>query len=182
MAEAEVSLRLAFHLLEQELVGSDVQVAVDGAQIRTGSTTHFPIAQFLAAAAYRRKDRQNGWQGTYRKRACEFALVVHSHPGRGDVVARLLNGRTLRVESKKGPLVATGSSPEYRLIREALGQLLTVDGVGEDDVLAVAVPESPKFRDLINRWRQAPLVQRLGIHFLTVTPNGSVTGLEFAAI
>src|SRR3989442_3854370 len=68
MAEAEVSLRLAFHLLERRLVVSDVHVAIDGAQIRTGSPTHFPIAHFLAAAGFRRKDPQSGWQGAYPKR------------------------------------------------------------------------------------------------------------------
>ena len=176
-----MSLRLAFHLLERVLVVSDVHVAIDGAQVRTGSTTHFPIAQFLAGAAYGRKGRQSGWQGTYRKLGCQFALVVHSHPGRGDVVAQLRSGRSLRVESKKGPLGPTNSSPEYALVREALGQLMTVEEVGDDDVFAVGVPDSPKFHELIHRWHSAPLVERLGIHFLTVMPDGSVTGLEFAA-
>ena len=35
MPEAEVSLRLAFYLIERGLVTSDVHVAIDGAQVKT---------------------------------------------------------------------------------------------------------------------------------------------------
>lgn len=43
MTEAEVSLILAVYLLKNKLVSSDVSVALDGAQIKTGATVHFPI-------------------------------------------------------------------------------------------------------------------------------------------
>jgi len=35
-------------------------------------------------------------------------------------------------------------------------QLLTIDVVGDKDILAVAVPHSDKFKVLAKRWRQAP--------------------------
>jgi hypothetical protein len=92
------------------------------------------------------------------------------------VVAPLKAGRILRAESKKGPLVRKKGSPEYPLLREALGQLLTVSEVGPDDILAVAVPQSAKFAELTERWAEAPLISRLGLRFLLVSRNGDVAG------
>jgi hypothetical protein len=40
MPEAEVSLRLAIHLIENNLTISDVDVAIDGAQVKTTNTIH----------------------------------------------------------------------------------------------------------------------------------------------
>jgi len=88
----------------------------------------------------------------------------------------MISGHTLRVECKKGPLVRSKSSQEYPLLREALGQLLTIAEVTERDLLAVAVPHSAKFQELAQRWRQAPLIKRFGIHVLTVDQTGNVFG------
>jgi hypothetical protein len=87
-------------------------------------------------------------------------------------------GYTLRVESKKGPLKKSKSSIEYRLIREALGQLLTVEEIGDKDILAVAVPCSDKFTALARRWREAPLIRRFEIRILTVDRHNTVDGLD----
>ena len=104
-------------------------------------------------------------------------------PGQGDVVARLSTGRTLRVECKKGPLSRSKSSQEYPLLREAIGQLMTVERVEPTDILAVAVPDSPKFNELASRWRNAPLIRRLGLQILTVSRDkGAVSGLNVAAV
>jgi len=177
MPEAEVSLRLAFHLIERGLAASDVQVAIDGAQVMTTDTTHFGIAEFLHGTEWLKRATDGIWQGIYSHSRHTPKVVIHSMPGRGDVVATLINGQSLRVECKKGPLVRSKSSQEYPLLREALGQLLTMESVGERDLLAVAVPSSPKFEDLACRWRQAPLVSRFGIRILTVGRDNQVSGL-----
>lgn len=182
MTEAEVSLRVAFHLLRRRLVSSDVEVAIDGAQVRTGNTVHFPIEAFLADSRCMKAEPTEAWQGSYHLLDAPFCLTVHSRPGQGDVVASLTSGQTLRVESKKGPLVRSRSSQEYPLLREAIGQLMTIDIAAPNDLLAVAVPDSPKFRELITRWRRAPLIQRLGIRLLTVHRDGSVDGLDLSAV
>ena len=70
-----------------------------------------------------------------------------------------------------------GSQDRYRLISEALGQLLTVTEVFESDILAVAVPKSTKFEGLATRWKDAPLIKRFGIRFVLVGRDGSVSGL-----
>jgi hypothetical protein len=181
MPEAEVSLRLAFHLIESGLTASDVQVAIDGAQIKTTDTIHFGISEFLRGLDWLKPATDDIWQGIYTHTQHKPKVVIHSSPARGDVVATLIDGRTLRVECKKGPLVRSRSSQEYPLLREALGQLLTLDSVGECDLLAVAVPSSPKFEELARRWRQAPLVSRFGIRILTVGRDNQVSGLPEVA-
>lgn len=182
MPEAEVSLRLAFHLIERGLTASDVLVAIDGAQVRTTDTIHFGISEFLHGLEWLKPGTDDIWQGTYAHARHKPKVVIHSMPGCGDVVATLIDGRTLRVECKKGPLVRSKSSQEYPLLREALGQLLTMESVGVRDLLAVAVPSSPKFEDLARRWRQAPLVSRFAIRILTVGRDNQVSGLREVAV
>ena len=177
MSEAEVSLRLALYLVTNDMVVGDVRIAIDGAQVRTGDMVHFAIGDFLQQSGCTRPNELGTWRGTYSYRNSSTQLVIHSSPGQGDIVAHLRNGQVLRAESKKGSLVRSKSSSEYPLLREAIGQLMTIEEVGPRDLLAVAVPDSPKFRELAMRWRRAPLLLRLGIRLLTVNRNGSVFGL-----
>jgi hypothetical protein len=179
MSEAEVSLRLAFYLIRHDLVNSDVSVSIDGAQIKTLDKYHFPITEFLTQNACSRHEPGTGWSGTYSL-SYPHCIIIHSNPGRGDVVAGMKTGHTLRVESKKGTLQRSRSSSEYPLLREALGQLVTIDSVDDNDILAVAVPKSDKFENLARRWREGPLIKKLGIRILTVARDGSVNGLETA--
>ncbi|MEI7637463.1 MAG: hypothetical protein WCJ37_09170 [Syntrophus sp. (in: bacteria)] len=179
MSEAEVSLRLAFHLLRHNLVVSDVSVAIDGAQIKTLNEYHFHITEFLEQNGCRQCEASVGWSGAYSL-GCSHHMIIHSNPGKGDVVAQMKSGHELRVESKKGPLVRTRSSAEYPLLREALGQLITIESVDQNDILAVAVPKSEKFESLATRWREAPLIKKAGIRILTVARDGTVNGLETA--
>jgi hypothetical protein len=178
MPEAEVSLRLAFWLVERDFAGEGIEVAIDGAQVRTGENVHFNLVDFLRAAGWAKECSSEEWQSTYKREGSAVALKVHANPGKGDVVARLRSGFTLRAECKKGPLSQSRRSEEYPLIREALGQLLTVEEVGDKDILAVAVPHTEKFAELALRWRKAPLVKRLGVRILTVARAGNVDGFD----
>jgi hypothetical protein len=166
MSEAEVSLRIAFYLIEHDLVASDIDVAIDGAQVKTGDTRHFSITEFIAQNAYTPTTPFPSWQGIYCRASPGFRIRIHSTSGKGDVVALLRSGHTLRIESKKGPLMRSRSSAEYPLLREAIGQLMTVQAAGDSDILAVAVPKSEKFAGLTARWCSAPLIRRLGIRLL----------------
>lgn len=177
MPEAEVSLRLAFALLRRKITGSDVSVAIDGAQVRIGEDVHFRIFDFLHSQGCRAVDAGPEWRSKYSVDGAEFSLHIHSAPGVGDVVTTLYDGRRLRVECKKGPLSRSRSSSEYPLLREALGQVLTVERVETNDLLAVAVPKSKKFEELASRWRVAPLVARAGILILTVGRDDAIDGL-----
>lgn len=179
MAEAEVSMRLALYLLRSGIAAGDIAVSIDGAQVQTNGTIHFRINEFLAESGCTPLGT-GGWQQEYKVAGYKHGIRIHSTPGQGDVVARLVNGQTLRTECKKGPLVQSKSSQEYPLMREALGQLMTTDAVSSEDLLAIAVPRSKKFEELASRWRRAPLIARLGICLLTVSREGEVSGLNLS--
>src|SRR5690554_6201279 len=102
MTEAEVSLRLAIFLIENELASSNVSVAIDGAQIRTGNILHFDIDEFFRGNCIKKVTSNPGWQGTYQFESYNRFIEVHPRPGQDDVVATLTSGDVLRVESKKG--------------------------------------------------------------------------------
>lgn len=178
MAEAEVSLRLAEWLIKNKLVTAPVEVAIDGAQVKTGDLIHFDLPGFLLRTRWEKVGTAAAWQCSYVHPDYATGLRIHSRPGKGDVVASLCEGGVLRVECKKGPLERSKSSQEYPLLREALGQLLTVKEVQPSDVLAVAVPHSAKFSDLASEWRKAPLIKKFGIRILTVNQAGEVYGFE----
>lgn len=177
MPEAEVSLRLAFFLIAKGHATSDIEVAIDGAQIQLKDKVYFPIWDFMREQGWLKVEEDSRWQGTYRHPAHSTKISVHSHSGKGDVVASLASGKKLRAETKKGPLERSHSSQEYPLIREALGQLLTVEEVSEHDILAVVVPSSPKFEDLAKKWRKLPLISRFDIRIATVNRDNEVRGL-----
>jgi hypothetical protein len=158
MTEAEVSLRLALYFAEHSGTSGLIEVALDGAQIKLDQQIIFPLTDFMCDCGWL-KDGGNDWKGKYQKTGCA-PIKVHCTPGKGDVVASL-NGKTFRIESKKGPLTRSKSSQEYPLIREALGQLMTVDEISDSDILGIAVPDSPKFRQLAEKWRAAPLIKNL---------------------
>jgi hypothetical protein len=178
MSEAEVTLRLAFCLISGRHVASDVTVAIDGAQIKTGNTVRFPIVEFLEQNGWTKLGDRRVWQGPYAHRERDARIIVHSSSGQRDLVAQLRSGRNLHVECKKGTLVRSKSAQEYRLLQEAIGQVVTIERIAENDILAVAVPCSDKFSNLVRRWRDAPLIRKCGIRLLTVDRRDSVEGLD----
>lgn len=176
MPEAEVSLRLAFYLLNHPKSNGNAIVAIDGAQIRVHGENVFPISNFLETNGWKMEKQKgkNQWQGQYKN--SDKTLVVSAQSGVGDVVATI-GTRRIRAESKQGPLILKKGSPEYPLMREAIGQLMTIEEVGPDDCLIVAVPLTKKFRSLSNQWRERPLMKASEITFALVGRNGTVGGL-----
>jgi len=182
MPEAEVTLRLAIALIENDHVFGDVQAAIDGAQVKTGNTVHFPIVEFLNANGWESNSQNDRWQAKYSNFKYQASIIVHSSAGEGDLVADLKIGRKLRVESKKGPLKRSKSSQEYPLIREAIGQLVTVEHASPTDLLAVAVPKSEKFESLAEQWRERPIMKSTGLHIITIGRDNSINGLSDVGI
>jgi hypothetical protein len=155
---------------------SEVTVSIDGAHVKMGDKVHFELVPFLASLGWLTDDIAPRWQATYRSQVHSASIRIHSQSGQGDVVANLHDGTVFFAESKGGPLTRSKSSDEYPILREAMGQLLTLDSVSHNPALAVAVPHSTKFEALATRWRAAPLIVRTGIRILTVAPTGEVTG------
>ena len=59
----------------------------------------------------------------------------------------------------------------------ALGQALLFD-VDTNDIVVVAVPDTPAFHRLAASWRGRPLLKRAGIQLALVHRNGAVFGLD----
>ena len=81
MPEAEVSLRLAFHLLQHKESDGEASAAIDGAQVRVGQREIFPIEQFLAEHGWTQESQsgRNTWQGSYRRDGRH--LIERGQPG-----------------------------------------------------------------------------------------------------
>jgi hypothetical protein len=174
MSEPEVSLRLAMALLSEGHTENTVEVFIDGAHVQTAGKVHFDLRAFMDSQGWRGRD-PTGWKTTYTYPLMAGSIHIHSRRGLGDVNTRLSNGTLFIAHCKKGPLTE-GRSQEFALLRGAIGQLMTMEIEPGDAVLAVAVPSSPKFEELVTRWRPAPLIRRAGIKLLTVAQDGLVTG------
>lgn len=173
--EAEVSLRVALYYIKNKLTEADVAVSIDGAHIKTGNQVHFDIQQFLHEIGATRTTGEAGkWQGTYTLPDTRVRLLLHSKPGNGDVVIRMTDGKILLVESKKGSFCSSKGNPEYPLMREAIGQLVTGSPLLDDIIFAVAVPHSDKSYELATRWSKYPQIKMLGIKFLLVNREGDI--------
>lgn len=176
MSEAEVSLLLAIYLIKSNKATSEVRVALDGAQVKIKDNHHFNVVEFMRAHGWGQEQVTERWQCKYVNPKHRQPIVIHSQSGQGDVTAELASGQSLLVESKKGTLGKSKSGGEYPLIREALGQILTLESIPNNAMLAVAVPHGDRFLTLTERWRKAPLLLRTGIRLLTVSPTGEVNG------
>lgn len=172
MSEAEVAILLAVHFIEQK-GASEAEIALDGAQVMLKGKVIFPVERYLSKRGWKleKTEGKRRWNGFYTQGGKR--LRIHAHSGQGDVVA-VIGKRRYYAECKKGPTVRTQSSPEYKLLREAIGQLITISEVKTDDVLIVAVPDSPKFRSLTTSWQSLTAIKRAKISFVCVGRSGTV--------
>jgi hypothetical protein len=177
MPEAEVALLLAVYLLDRPGSSSVAEVAIDGAQVRVGDNEIFPITDYLSERNWTQVEQRGSreWQGVYERD--KQRLVIHARPGVGDVVATVGSMR-LRAECKGGPLITRPGSREYRILWGVLGQLLTVEHIEDDDIMVAALPFSPKFSSLADRWRNRPLVINSKIEIVLIHRDGTVEGLN----
>lgn len=176
MPEAEVSLRLAFYLVALKTSKKIVEVAIDGASVKL-TRPPFPIINFLTANGWvpSKENTPGKWQGDYQKG--KLRMVIHSKPSVGDVVCKIGN-RRVWAEVKKGPLKYKKGNPEFSLLRNAIGQLMTTNDVGKTDVLVAVVPKSPKFMKLRKEWIDTPQMKKAGIQIVLVGRDGCVEGLS----
>ena len=59
---------------------------------------------------------------------------------------------------------------------------MTMPKLSDGDLLSIAVPDSGRFKDLADRWREAPLIKKLGLRILLVNRDGKVDGLTTLGI
>lgn len=173
MQEAEVSLRVGIYHIIHGLTKEDVLISIDGAHIRTKNQVNFDIWSFFKDNGLIKIDKETErWQGKYLIRGYEPCIEIVSKPGIGDVNVTLSNGKKLLIESKKGKESKSGL--EYPLMREAIGQLMTVGELGGNIVPVVAVPYSEKTYSLAKKWSEYSQIKRLGLKFYLVEADGNM--------
>lgn len=185
MAEPEVAILLASHLLNTMPGASHAEVAIDNATVEIRSATGtgeadqktviFPLKTFLEQHQWE-LTRQHGkreWQGEYR-RGSRTLTIQHRHGP--DVTVTTTAGRML-AECKAGPLEPVKGRGEHNILCTAIGQAVTMKGVTESDTLMVAVPMTKRFEEVAREMLALPLVQRTGIRIMLVKPGGEVKEL-----
>ena len=173
MKEAEVSLRIAIYYIANNLTTEDVIVSLDGAHIKTKETIHFEIFNFMTVQGFKKANNDyTRWQGEYVNEKYGQKIIVIAKSGVGDIRITLNDGKCLFIESKKG--VNKKGNPEYPLLREAIGQLVTNENYSENIISAVAVPYCEKTLSLAEKWSKLTPVKMLGIQFILVKKDGTI--------
>ena len=173
MKEAEVSIRVALYYICNNNTKENVQISIDGAHIKTKDTVNFDIFTFLKESGCKKLDENNArWQGLYEVHGYEPKIEISSQPGIGDVNVILTDGYVLHIESKRGSYKK--GNDEYKLMREAIGQLMTTQYDGDNVIPVVAVPYSAKSYELAERWSRYRKIQDANIHFMLVHENGDI--------
>jgi hypothetical protein len=171
------------YLVDQRLTECDIWLALTGNEVTRAGKPRFPVEQFLKDRGFARSNGLPGdWRGRYPRASMgnrpEYpaALVLHTRLGEGDVVTTLTTGKRFIAEVSAGPVRATRSPTEHRLLRAVIARALTTEFARDDDFLVAVVPRSSRFRELAARWREAPRVVRSGVSILTLDRFGQVDG------
>lgn len=172
MKEPEVSLRIALYYISNNLTNKDVLVSLDGAHIKINGVVQFEVQKFMKENGFEKIIVDKRWQGEYVNPKYKQKIIISAKSGIGDVNVFLSDGRNLFVESKKGSDKSGG--PEYKLMREAVGQLMTNENVDENTIPAVAVPYYDKTLRLAEKWCGYTRIISAGIKFILVNQNGEV--------
>lgn len=177
MTHTEITLRLALHLLREEMTTSDVHVALIGREVTRRRNTLFDVGHFLSVHGCT-------WDGAPVDAFARFAVDGARHAlrivpdrGQGSVVAEIGPGSRLVVHATSGPTVSWKHSREDAYLRNALASALARFDVGTDDLLAVALPRSPRMRRIVRRARTMPRLVATGISLVLVDAIGEVDGL-----
>lgn len=173
MTEPEASLLFALYHIKNNLTDEDIKVCIDGAHVKTKDRVNFQIEDFFDCQGMKKIEGRAGkWKGTYSVEGYKPRIVLDSTPGQGDIIIRRKDGILVYAEAKKGN--PNKSSDEYRLMREAIGQLVTGIELTEDVSPMVVVPKSEKSTELAHRWVGLPQFAFLRIVFALVCENGNV--------
>jgi hypothetical protein len=183
MAEAEVTLRLAFWFLDKGEPNSHADLAVDGAHVRIAAhqqagrwieeRTVFPIEEFLAANDCEPCVPEHKWRETFTRNKRTLSIRSVS----GFDFQSISAGKTIRAECKGGPLEAVKGQSVSGIFAEAIGQTVVADS-SPDDELWVAVPDSRTFERVGLSITRQRTFKNTGIRIALVAENGEVRFLN----
>jgi len=170
MGEGAVSRRLALWLLEQPGTGTTITLCLDGNQIAHFETEHFANRHidnedrtWRFTEALRKKGQKARWPGVWQDSARRKIVVTSTVTPKTakwttcDLEASTQHGK-IRVECKG----ANDRTARIHL-QEAIGQVVTIRDVQDNEVLAVALPYSPRLQDLAEEFLNAPIFGSLNI-------------------
>lgn len=157
--EAEVIIGLAKYLINQKMIEGNVQISLDGMHKK-----FFP-----------------GWANQIKGEN----IIEKSSSGFGDVVATFneqfsekFGKSNLFIECKKGSHSNSKTSLEYKLMREAIGQIATIENYDPKTLYAIAVPKSNRTIKLAEEWIKREGIKKLGLKILLIDDKDNVFGLD----
>jgi hypothetical protein len=183
MSQTEVALRLARHIATSPLFTSLVIVKLGGAEVnRRGNDTIFPVARYLSRWGFS-KDHPEvevnpHWIGFYTHKSHPVKLALKFDKFEPHVWAPFATRARLVVHCSAGNVTETRSPAEVHDLNRAIGRAVGWGGTKPNDIIAVCVPRSERFRKLTAEKAKTVGVQRAGLRFLLVDRGGQVTGLD----
>ena len=181
MPEAEVSIRVAKHLLGKDALQSTVEIQVQKSQFTRKDTAKNDISFSMGTLMGELKLKQISsqpnldgfrWLGEYE--LDNKKLIIHNKRlGICDVFANV-GGKRVLIQCKGGFLNQTTTAKEYAAIWSVLGQVVATENVEDGDIRAIAVPASPAYRQVIAKIKDRPLIKQLGIKFILVSRNKDI--------
>ena len=183
MPEGEVARRLALWLFEQPESANVVTLCLDGNHVQHFEKEHFSrqecengalVSSWKFYEEARVGRRRAKWPGTWRDE-CGREVVVGSSPTRQrspetvcDLTTAIKKGR-LRVECK-----GMDENVSRIKLQECIGQMVTIRDRENKDILAVAVPYSPRLVELATEFLRSPIFRELRIAIALVHDHNVV--------
>lgn len=157
--EAEVIIGIAKYLIRKKMIEGSVLISLDGMHKKV-----YP---------------------QWCERIKDENIIENTNSGFGDVVATFneqfsvkIGKNKLHIECKKGSYLKSKTSEEYKLMREAIGQIATVENYDSNTLYAIAIPKSDKTVKLAEDWIKRDGIKKLGIKILLIDDKDNVFGLE----
>lgn len=200
MPEAEVSIRTAVHLMGHPELNGLVNVHVLKRTIirdrtiedATKNLVTFPTDKLLEKLNLKRIEFQHilhkndpKWFGEYS--LGEKHLKIQSKQrGIADVIG-LIKDRRILIQCKGGYCAflsgrasskTSSYSKDYTALWSVLGQIVGTERVADNDIMAVALPLSSAYIELVEKFQDRPFIKQLGIKFLLVSKDGNIEGFD----
>ena len=183
LSQTEVAFRLARHLAESPLFVGMVYVHVGAAELnrRGDDVDAFTVRRHLSRWGFSKDRGREGvtpeWIGFYTNRRTQRQLLVNFDKHDGHVMAFFASGQRLIVHCTAGNVGNTRSPAEHHDLHRAVGRAICWSGSRPDDVIAVCMPRSERFRTMTAVRRESVGVKRAGLRFLHVDRAGGIIGL-----
>jgi hypothetical protein len=178
MPEAEVTLRLAFWLLDRSDQKSHADIAIDGAHVRIApyqqagrwieERTVFDIRSFLTANECHPENLKHEWRGSYNRKGQSLSIKAVC----GFDVQVRCDGKEIRAECKGGPLQPVKGRSPTAILASAIGQVIVSGSNAQSGELWVAVPDSPAFEKAGTRINKSRAFVNTGIRIALVGRSG----------